>query len=112
MRSWTVHLPPGAARGSVPATGLKQISAAAQAPFGSIYHHFPGGKEQLGDEVIRQAGEFFRVLVQAVYEAERDPVTASFNRRAERRMAWAGFVIGVLAGASGLLFGWSSNPPM
>jgi len=45
-------------------------------------------------------------------EAERDPVTASFNRRAERRMAWAGFVIGVLAGASGLLFGWSSNPPM
>ncbi|WPB85540.1 DUF2628 domain-containing protein [Sediminicoccus rosea] len=24
MRSWTVHLPPGAARGSVPATGLKQ----------------------------------------------------------------------------------------
>ncbi len=45
-------------------------------------------------------------------EAERDPVTASFNRRAERRMAWAGFVIGVLAGASGLLFGWSSNPPL
>ncbi|HMN34179.1 MAG TPA: RNA polymerase sigma factor [Chiayiivirga sp.] len=45
-------------------------------------------------------------------EAARDPVTASFNRRAERRMAWAGLFIGVLAGASGLLFGWSSNPPM
>lgn len=42
-------------------------------------------------------------------EAERDPVTASFNRRAERRMAWAGLLVGVLAGASGLLFGWASN---
>ncbi len=26
-------------------TGVKQIVTAAQAPFGSMYHHFPGGKE-------------------------------------------------------------------
>ena len=25
-------------------TGLKQIVAAANAPFGSLYHHFPGGQ--------------------------------------------------------------------
>jgi AcrR family transcriptional regulator len=30
------------------ATGVKQIVEAAQAPFGSLYHFFPGGKEQLG----------------------------------------------------------------
>ena len=42
-------------------TGLKQISEASRAPFGSLYHHFPGGKEELGDEVVRQAGEFFRL---------------------------------------------------
>src|SRR3954453_13994047 len=29
-------------------TGVKEIVAAAQAPFGSLYHHFPGGKEQPG----------------------------------------------------------------
>ncbi len=67
-------------------TGLKQISQASQAPFGSLYHHFPGGKEQLGEEVIRQAGEFFRVLVDAIYQAEPDPVTgvrAIFDGAAE-----------------------------
>ena len=55
-------------------TGLKQISEAAQAPFGSLYHHFPGGKEELGDDVIRQAGEFFRVLVDSVFASEPDIV--------------------------------------
>ena len=37
------------------ATGVKQIVTAARAPFGSIYHHFPGGKEQLGAEAIRRS---------------------------------------------------------
>ena len=37
-------------------TGMKQIVAEAKAPFGSIYHFFPGGKEQLGREVILRSG--------------------------------------------------------
>lgn len=43
-------------RQGMSATGLKQISAAAKAPFGSIYHHFPGGKEAISAEVIRSEG--------------------------------------------------------
>lgn len=67
-------------------TGLKQISEASQAPFGSLYHHFPGGKEELGDDVIRQAGEFFRVLVDSVFGTEPDVVAgvrAVFDGAAE-----------------------------
>lgn len=45
-------------------------------------------------------------------EAARDPITAADNRRAERRMAWAGMLIGMLMGMSGLLFGWMSNGPV
>jgi len=30
------------------ATGVVEILARAEAPKGSLYHHFPGGKEQLG----------------------------------------------------------------
>ena len=51
-------------------TGLKQVVAEADAPFGSLYHHFPGGKQQLADEVIRGAGAFFQALVVAVYDEE------------------------------------------
>lgn len=47
-------------------TGLKQVVAEADAPFGSIYHFFPGGKEQLGDEVIRVAGAFFLQLFETI----------------------------------------------
>jgi AcrR family transcriptional regulator len=58
-------------------TGLKQIVAEADAPFGSLYHFFPGGKEQLGDEVIRRAGHFYFLLFEAIFEAAPDLVTAT-----------------------------------
>jgi AcrR family transcriptional regulator len=57
-------------------TGLKQIVADAQAPFGSLYHHFPGGKQQLANEVIRAGGAFFQALVTAVYDAQSTPEAA------------------------------------
>jgi AcrR family transcriptional regulator len=60
-------------RQGMPATGLKQISAAAQAPFGSIYHHFPGGKEAISVEVIRQEGIRYAEFVGAQL-AEIDPL--------------------------------------
>ncbi len=57
------------------ATGLKRIVTAAQAPFGSIYHFFPGGKEQLGAEVIRTSGHMYEQLIPAVFDPAPDPVT-------------------------------------
>ncbi len=43
-------------------TGIKQILAAANAPFGSLYHFFPGGKEQLGAETIRTSGALYEEM--------------------------------------------------
>jgi AcrR family transcriptional regulator len=51
-------------------TGLKQVVAEADAPFGSLYHHFPGGKTELAEQVIGMAGAFFQALVTAVYDEE------------------------------------------
>jgi AcrR family transcriptional regulator len=53
-------------------TGLKQIATEARAPFGSVYHFFPGGKEQLADEVLRTGGRFFLALYQAIAAAADD----------------------------------------
>ncbi|GAA4806636.1 TetR/AcrR family transcriptional regulator [Actinomycetospora chlora] len=51
-------------------TGLKTVVADAQAPFGSLYHHFPGGKQQLAGEVVRASGAYFEALVLAVYDGQ------------------------------------------
>lgn len=55
-------------------TGMKQVVAEANAPFGSLYHHFPGGKEQLGGEVIRRSGRMYFELFEAIYDEATDPV--------------------------------------
>lgn len=56
-------------------TGVKEIVALAQAPFGSLYHHFPGGKEQLGEEVIRWSGHMYGMLGPAVFDPAPDVAT-------------------------------------
>ncbi len=56
-------------RHGYPATGMKQIADAAKAPFGSVYHFFPGGKEALGAEAIRWSGELYGRLVGAIFDA-------------------------------------------
>jgi AcrR family transcriptional regulator len=55
-------------------TGLKQIVAHANAPFGSLYHFFPGGKQQLGEEVIGRAGQMYFELVTGIFDAAPDVV--------------------------------------
>jgi len=58
-------------------TGLKEIVKASEAPFGSVYHFFPGGKEELGAEAIRVSGRTYNALIQAFYEGASDLVTAT-----------------------------------
>jgi AcrR family transcriptional regulator len=58
-------------------TGVKQIVAEASAPFGSLYHFFPGGKEQLGAEVIRWSGALYGQLIDAFFVPGADVVTAT-----------------------------------
>ncbi|MFF3934594.1 TetR/AcrR family transcriptional regulator [Streptomyces phaeofaciens] len=55
-------------------TGLKRIATEADAPFGSIYHFFPGGKQQLAEETIRTSGAAYGRMVLALLESVADPV--------------------------------------
>ena len=58
-------------------TGVKQIVEAAGAPFGSMYHFFPDGKEALGAETIRWSGAMYGQLIDLVYTPGSDPVLAT-----------------------------------
>ena len=56
------------------ATGVKQIVHGASAQLASLYHFFPGGKEELGVDVVRVAGAGYQTLVEGVWDAAPDVV--------------------------------------
>jgi AcrR family transcriptional regulator len=45
------------------------------APRGSVYHHFPGGKQQLAEETTRYAGDFLAAGITTALD-DHDPVAA------------------------------------
>ncbi len=59
------------------ATGIKAILTAAGAPYGSMYHFFPGGKAELGRAVIEEGGLAYQALVAAFFHDDVDPVDAT-----------------------------------
>jgi AcrR family transcriptional regulator len=58
-------------------TGVKQIVEQANAPFGSVYHFFPGGKEQIGEEVVRSSGAQYLELIAVIFDGAPDVATAT-----------------------------------
>lgn len=57
-------------------TGIKQISVEAGATLGSVYHFFPGGKQELGAAAVRLGDEEFTELLHEILDAEPDPEKA------------------------------------
>jgi AcrR family transcriptional regulator len=45
------------------AVGMKDVVAASGAPIGSLYHHFPGGKNQIAREALVNAGAAYGLLI-------------------------------------------------
>lgn len=58
------------------ATGLNQLVAAGGAPKGSLYFHFPGGKEQLAAEALRLSGGNFRAMITQIAAAAPNAAAA------------------------------------
>jgi len=61
------------------ATGLKEIVRESRAPWGSLYHYFPEGKEQLIAESLLRTGERYARLMERAL-AGADPPSAGVLR--------------------------------
>lgn len=66
-------------------TALQDILAAAGSPRGSLYFHFPGGKEEIGSAALTQSGETVRKTIAQAAESSVDAET--FLTRVIRAMA-------------------------
>jgi TetR/AcrR family transcriptional regulator, lmrAB and yxaGH operons repressor len=53
-------------------TGLNEIVARSQAPKGSLYFHFPGGKEELAVAAMQRTGEQLRAALAAILASSDD----------------------------------------
>ncbi|MFT4395193.1 TetR/AcrR family transcriptional regulator [Gordonia lacunae] len=68
------------------ATGIKQVVDAAEAPIGSIYHHFSGGKRDVAAAALRQSGAAYGELVGmllAPYDDIAAGIEAAFSSAAD-----------------------------
>jgi len=59
-------------------TGFREIVARANDPRGSIYHHFPGGKTQLAEEVVRWVGDALAARIEAITTDDPESAIGQF----------------------------------
>ncbi len=82
-------------------TGLNQIVAVADAPKGSIYFHFPGGKEQLTVEAIAHSAAYLEAAMDkqpsTTAVVALDSYLAAVGRRLERTEFCEGCPIATVA---------------
>jgi TetR/AcrR family transcriptional regulator, lmrAB and yxaGH operons repressor len=58
------------------ATGLNEIVAASGAPKGSLYFHFPGGKESLAVAAMKREAQLLRDAIAALLSSRGDVIEA------------------------------------
>ncbi len=56
--------------------GLNELLATADAPKGSLYHHFPNGKSELAVAAIERVGRRAEQAFAALFERQPDPLDA------------------------------------
>jgi TetR/AcrR family transcriptional repressor of lmrAB and yxaGH operons len=59
-------------------TSFKTVLDESKAPRGSIYHHFPNGKDQLVGEAVRLAGERLLSALRTLYGRPAEDVVHAF----------------------------------
>lgn len=75
-------------------TSFNDVLAASGAPRGSLYHHFPGGKEELIDAAVQASGERARTALEALRGSTASEVAAGFLDVWRRLLVHTAFTVG------------------
>lgn len=77
-------------------TSLKEIIAQSGGPRGSLYYHFPGGKDELVCEATRQGVAYVSGFLRECFAPDADPVAAVRHYAAEagRELSESGYIFG------------------
>ena len=89
------------ARVGLNATSIREVTKAADAPLGSTYHHFPGGKQELLARATTQAGDKVDALLAELLQDGAAPGLQQFLQMWRARLLRTQFAAGcpVLAAA-------------
>ena len=84
------------ARVGLNATSIREVTKLAEAPLGSTYHHFPGGKQELLARATHMAGDKVEaLLVFLVLSLLVERVVDVLEHFAHRKEKWFGFRAGI-----------------
>jgi len=85
------------------ATGLAEVLDRSAAPRGSLYHYFPGGKEQLAVEALGQASDRIRAALERLLATGSAPdALRAYTEAASRRLVATDFTEGCPVGNTAL----------
>ncbi len=74
-------------RSGLSGAGINQVVDASQAPKGSVYHYFPGGKEQLVTEALHEADRIIGRNLERTFQAPA-PLGRKVHRLFTETAAW------------------------
>lgn len=85
------------------ATGLAEVLAKSGAPRGSLYHYFPGGKEQMAVETLDRASAQIRdAIVELLATGSAPEALRAYGQIARRRLERSDFAEGCPVGNTAL----------
>lgn len=82
------------ARVGLNATSIREVTKAADAPLGSTYHHFPGGKQELLARATTQAGDKVDALLAELLQDGAEPGLQQFLQMWRARLLRTQFAAG------------------
>jgi TetR/AcrR family transcriptional repressor of lmrAB and yxaGH operons len=85
------------------ATGLAEVLEKSGTPRGSLYHYFPGGKEQLAAEALRNASAQIRDALEEFIGSGSSPeALRAYGRQAAKRLRATDYAEGCPVGNTAL----------